>query len=66
MHEKEAVGFVEVIKTLAENPEKLEDLKHYLTHHFPGWLERHAKTPENLVSELRWFAGLDSCFGYIK
>lgn len=48
--------FTEAIKTLAENPDNLDNLKCYLEHHFDIWMEKYAHTPEGLTSEMKSFA----------
>ena len=48
--------FVKAIKTLAKNPQNLENLELYLTYHFPEWLEKFANTPGKITAELKAFA----------
>ena len=52
---KEAAEFVTAIKQLAENPDGLEYLEIYLSHHFGSWLV-HADTPKNITAEMKEFA----------
>ena len=54
-----AAQFAAAIKTIAEKPENLDNLEHYLSHHFAAWLEKYANTPENIAAELQAFAEMD-------
>lgn len=56
--EKAAADFITAIKTIAGKPENLENLQHYLTQHFPEWLEKFANTPEDLACEMKEFANM--------
>lgn len=58
-HECTAEQFIAAIKTIAENPQNLDNLECYLSHHFDVWLTKYANTPENIVSELRCFAEME-------
>lgn len=54
-YEKQATAFCNVIRAFAKNPEGLENLEMYLSHHFAGWLEHMANTPESITEELSSF-----------
>lgn len=54
--EKEATTFCEAIVELAAHPERLENLKSYLSYHFDVWLMKYAKYPAGAASELREFS----------
>lgn len=58
-NEKAAAVFVEAIKTIANKPENLRNLEHYLSIHFDAWLKYHASTPEDITCELREFAEME-------
>lgn len=51
--------FIKAIKTIADKPENLENLKLYLEHHFNTWLEKFADTPECLAYEMKQFAEME-------
>ena len=51
-----AKEFVNAIKTMAAKPENLDNFECYLSHHFDTWVEKFANTPENIASELKYFA----------
>ena len=51
-----AKSFVNVIKELASNPKKLDNLENYLSKHFDIWIEKYANTPEGIIYELKGFA----------
>ena len=55
-YEAAAHMFCEAIKMIAEKEENLNNLKSYLTYHFPYWLKIYADTPEGLALELKNFA----------
>ena len=55
-YEKEAASVYCSIKKLAENPDALENLECYLSHHFKAWLEKWANDPESFAHELHQFA----------
>ena len=57
-HEKTAAQFCAAIQTIASKPENLENLEHYLSHHFAAWLEKYANTPEGMAAEMREFANM--------
>lgn len=57
-HEKTAAQFCGAIRTLASKPENLENLEHYLSHHFAAWLEKYANTPETMCCEMIEFANM--------
>lgn len=59
MNKKLAQDFCNAIKLLAEKPENLENLEHYLTHCFYTWYNIIVTTPEELVSELAHFAEME-------
>lgn len=54
-----AAEFAAVIKELAGKPENLSTLESYLSGHFATWMSMHARTPEDLVEELRMFASME-------
>lgn len=56
---KEAKEFCEAIRTLAEHPDRLENMETYLSMHFEAWLERHADTPGGIAYEMRSFAEME-------
>lgn len=57
-HEKTATQFCDAIRTLANKPENLENLEHYLSYHFAAWLEKYANTPEGMAAEMLEFANM--------
>jgi hypothetical protein len=57
-YEKEATLFIEVIKTLSQKQENLENLESYLSRHFKTWLKRYANTPDGIIYELKAFADM--------
>lgn len=58
-HKHAAAQFVAAIKTIAAEPENLENLECYLSHHFPERLQKHANTPETITAELIQFAQME-------
>ena len=54
-----AAQFAAAIKTIAEKPDNLDNLEHYLSYHFAAWLEKFANTPETIAAELQAFAEMD-------
>ena len=54
-----AKAFVNVIKELASNQKKLDNLENYLSEHFDIWMERYANTPSGIIYELRGFAEME-------
>ena len=58
-HEQTATEFCEALRTIAGKPENLENLESYLSNHFSEWLERIANTPEDITSELIFFAKME-------
>ena len=58
-HDQTAAQFAAAIKTLAEKPENLDNLEHYLSQHFAAWLDKFASTPENITAELQAFAEMN-------
>ena len=58
-HDQTAAQFAAAIKTIAEKPENLDNLEHYLSLHFSAWLEKFANTPETITAELQAFAEMD-------
>ena len=54
-----AKAFVNVIKELASNPKKLDNLENYLSKHFDIWMERYANTPYDITYELKGFAEME-------
>ena len=57
--EQTAHQFVKAIKTIAENPQNLENLELYLSYHFSTWMEKYANTPEKITGELLQFAEME-------
>ena len=57
--EKAASDFCNAIRTLASKPENLDNLESYLSHHFAGWLEKFASTPNDMACEMLEFANMD-------
>ena len=58
-HAQNAAEFVKAIKTIAGKPQNLENLEHYLSIHFPEWLNKFANTPEGITAELKQFAEME-------
>jgi len=56
---KAAADFVEAIKLIATKPDNLDNLKSYLSHHFPEWVSRWANSPEDLAAEMKEFARME-------
>ena len=50
-----AKAFVNVIKELALDTKKLDNLESYLSKHFDIWMERYANTPCDITYELKCF-----------
>lgn len=57
-YEKEAMLFIEAIKTLSQKQENLQNFESYLSHHFETWLKRYANTPDGIIYELKAFADM--------
>lgn len=57
--EQIAHQFTEAIKTIAEKPQNLENLEHYLSIHFSEWLSKFANTPEGITAELKQFSEME-------
>ena len=51
--------FIEAIKTIAENPDNLDNFEFYLAQHFDVWMEKYANTPEGLAYEMKSFAEME-------
>ena len=58
-HEQTAREFCNALRTIAGKPENLETLESYLSMHFSEWLDRIANTPEDITSELNFFAKME-------
>lgn len=58
-NEQNAKIFIDAIKTIALNPDNLNNLECYLSHHFAEWLEKFADTPVKLAYELKHFAEMN-------
>ena len=58
-NKKNAKIFIEAIKTIAENPDNLDNLECYLEHHFEAWMEKWAGYPAGLASEMKHFAEME-------
>ena len=56
--EQMADMFCNSIRALAENEERLDNMRSYLSRHFDKWLEKYANTPDGIVSELYRFADI--------
>lgn len=54
-----AEQFCKAIKTISEKPENLENLELYLSQHFSVWVEKFARTPEDLTFEMTSFAEME-------
>ena len=54
-----AKAFVNVIKELASNQKKLDNLENYLSEHFDIWMKKYANTPEGIIYELKGFAEIE-------
>lgn len=57
--ERTAREFIKAIKTISQHPERLENLEAYLSAHFSEWIQKYAKTPEDITFELLSFAELE-------
>ena len=55
-YQESADKFCEAIKVIAERPEALENLRHYLARNFPDWLRRFGKYPEDFAFDFNEFA----------
>ena len=54
-----AKEFCAAIRTLAENPERLENFESYLNYHFNEWFSDFITCPENLIYEIQQFAEME-------
>lgn len=59
MNEEYAKIFIDAIKTLAEKPDNMENLRWYLERHFDVWMAKFANTPSGLSFELKNFAEME-------
>lgn len=57
--ERTAREFIKAIKTLSQHPERLDNLELYLSSHFSEWMQKFAKTPEDITYELLAFAEME-------
>ena len=51
--------FIEAIKTIAENPDNLDNFEFYLAQHFDVWMKNWASNPEGLAYEVESFAKME-------
>ena len=58
-YEDEAKRFCTAIEKLANNKDALENFENYISHHFQVWLDKWARTPEDIISEFKNFAELN-------
>ena len=58
-NERAAETFCNAIRLFADKPDNLNNLESYLIQHFPEWLKKYARTPEELAAELMFFASMD-------
>ena len=58
-YEQIAEQFCKAMKTIAEKPENLDNLEHYLSIHFSEWLNKFANTPETITAEIKSFAEME-------
>lgn len=57
-YEDEAKQFCMAIEKLANNKDALENFESYISHHFQVWLNKWARTPEDIISEFEHFANI--------
>ena len=55
----EAAQFCDAIRELANKPENLQNLESYLEYHFDKWMEKYARTPDDMAAEMSDFAQMD-------
>lgn len=55
-HRELAREFVSALKELVNNEKAIDNFEGYLAWHFPAWLEKWAKTPEDITDEMEHFA----------
>lgn len=58
-NQEAARDFCAAIRTIAAKPENMANFESYLGAHFDTWLERFAKTPDDLAAELKEFANME-------
>ena len=57
--EQLAHEFAEAIRMFAEKPDNIDNFESYLSYHFDVWMEKYARNPEGLVSEMKEFAEME-------
>ena len=55
-YEKEAMIFSEALKNFAKNPDAIDNIENYLSYHFETWIEKYAKDPYSMASDLLHFS----------
>lgn len=55
-YQESADTFCEAIQIIAQRPEALENLRHYLARNFPEWLRQFGKHPEDFAFDFNEFA----------
>ena len=58
-YEEQAAEFCEAIRTLANEPENLNNLESYLTYNFDKWPTTWSNSPENIAAEMKEFAEME-------
>ena len=58
-NEESAKVFVDAIRKLASNPDRLYNLECYLSRHFGAWLVKFANNPENMAGEMKHFSEIE-------
>lgn len=58
-YEELAKNFIEAIKEISMNSDKLDNFESYLSGHFDVWMEKFANSPEGLTSEVKNFAEME-------
>ena len=58
-NEKLASEFIEALKVLVNDEQKLYNFECYLLHHFNTWMIKFANNPESLVSEIKEFSKIE-------
>lgn len=56
---KAAQDICRAIRIFAERPENIDRLENYLDIHMDIWMQKYASTPEDLASELLYFATME-------
>lgn len=55
---KAAADFCAAIREIANKPDNLDNLESYLSSHFSEWLEKYARTPDEMACEMKEFASM--------